>query len=215
MIVGFVNQKGGTGKTTGAVHFARWIQRQDRNNSVFLVDCDLQGSCIQWSTKLDIPSKSLSDPEDIYDSLRQLKQNYDIVVVDGPGQYSEVAKSILGRCDLALIPSKPSTLDVHSTGKILRIVQQMQELRGGPPHAKLYLNQAVRGTVLLKESQQYLSQFSNIELIDAIVFNRQCIADAPGQISTVFDLPGKAAREAASDFNNVFSLAMKEMTTYA
>ena len=215
MIVSFVNQKGGTGKTTGAVHFARWLQKEDKKRSVFLVDCDLQGSCIQWSTKLGIPSQSLSDPEDIYDSLNQLSKKYNVVVVDGPGQYSEVAKAILGRCDVALIPCKPSTLDVHSTGKILRIVQQMQDLRGGPPIAKLYLNQAVKGTVLLRESQNYLSQFPNIELIDGTVFNRQCIADAPGQISTVFDLPGKPAKEAASDFEIVFSKVMKEVAVNA
>lgn len=208
VIIGFVNQKGGSGKTTGAVHFSRWAQMQKGSGSIFLLDCDLQGSCIQWASKLGIPAKTLSDPEEIYESLKQLSQQYEVVVVDGPGQYSEVSKAILGRCDIALIPCKPSTLDVHSTGKILRIVRHMQELRGGLPQAKLYLNQAVRGTVLLRESRDYLSQFPEVELLNAVVFNRQCIADAPGQISTAFDMSGKTAKEAASDFNTLFELAM-------
>ncbi|HZX43255.1 MAG TPA: ParA family protein, partial [Myxococcaceae bacterium] len=40
--IAFVNEKGGTGKTTLAVHVAAWIARA-RNLRVLLVDLDTQG----------------------------------------------------------------------------------------------------------------------------------------------------------------------------
>ena len=41
MVIGFCNEKGGTGKTTLAVHAATWLARQGRR--VVLVDLDTQG----------------------------------------------------------------------------------------------------------------------------------------------------------------------------
>jgi chromosome partitioning protein len=47
MIVGFVNQKGGAGKTTAALHLAgEWARQGAR---VTLVDADPQGSALDWS----------------------------------------------------------------------------------------------------------------------------------------------------------------------
>ncbi|MDF5733304.1 MAG: ParA family protein, partial [Rhizonema sp. PD38] len=38
--IAVINQKGGAGKSTIAVHLARWLQKQ--NKSVLLVDADAQ-----------------------------------------------------------------------------------------------------------------------------------------------------------------------------
>jgi chromosome partitioning protein len=74
-----------------------------------------------------------NNPEDLLDSLPQLAIEFDTVIVDGPAGLSEVTKSILYASDLALVPCKPSVLDTHSSGKILRMLRQAQRVRGGMP----------------------------------------------------------------------------------
>ncbi|PSF30496.1 hypothetical protein C7H19_23825 [Aphanothece hegewaldii CCALA 016] len=210
MIIALTNQKGGVGKTTIAVHLAYWLSLQ---GSVVLVDTDVQQSSSNWLTDLKIPFAITDDPEDLLDLLPELSQKYDAVIVDGPAGLSEVTKSILYGCDLALIPCKPSGLDTHSSHKILRILSQAQRIRNNFPKAALLLNQAVKGTILLKESIDLLSK-STVPLLSTIIYNRQSISDAPGQGITVWQDPTPAAKIASQDFESLFRESLKLINGY-
>jgi len=50
-IIAFVNQKGGVGKSTGAVHAADRFARKGKK--VILVDADAQQSSSQWVAELN------------------------------------------------------------------------------------------------------------------------------------------------------------------
>lgn len=205
MIVAFTNQKGGVGKSTAAVHMAAWMRQQ---GSVLLVDADAQQSSSAWGELLDLPCEVMSDPEELFDALPQLAAEYDTAIVDGPGGMSEVTKSILARCDLALVPCQPSGLDLRSSNKILRFIRQAQELRGGLPRASLFLSRAAKRTILLREARQALAEGS-IPLLEAAIYQKQCIADAPGQGSTVFQMSGSMAKAAAADYRALFEEALE------
>jgi chromosome partitioning protein len=207
MIIGLTNQKGGAGKTTVSGHLAYWLSKR---GSVMVVDADAQQSSTNWMKDLQLPCKTMIDPDDLFDELPALAENYDAVVVDGPGSLSETTKAILARCDLALVPCKPAGLDMHSTSKMLRILKQARELRGGMPNVGLFLNQAKKGTVLLKDSQRALSQKNTgFPLLKAMVFDLQVIADAPGQGTTVWGLSGATAKRAALEFEALFTEALE------
>ena len=208
-IIALVNQKGGTGKTTAAVHFSYWLHQSGR---VLLVDADAQQSSSLWFQALQLPETAQfliqSDPEELFEFLPQLAQQYDYVIVDGPGSLSEVTKAILARCDLALVPCQPSGLDLHSSSKILRFIRHAQELRGGQPQSALFLSRATKGTTLLREAREALAD-QIIPLLNGLVYQRQCLADAPGQGKTAFQLSGSAAKEAAKDYQFLFTEALE------
>lgn len=198
MIIAVVNQKGGVAKTTTAIHLADWLKEK---HSVILVDSDAQQSSTAWAETLSFDSQIIADADDLFDELPVLSEKYDYVIVDGPGSMSEITKAILARCDVGLVPCQPGGLDLRSSNKILRIIRQTQELRNGQPHAFLFLSRATKGTILLRESQQILISQS-IPLLKTIIYQRQCIADAPGQQATVFTM--KNGKTAAHDYHLLF-----------
>ena len=92
--------------------------------------------------------------------------------------------------DLALIPCQPAGVDLASASDTVRLVRQAQSIRNGLPKAVLFLNKAIKGTRLKDEALTVLRQVEDIQLLDAIIHQRQIITDAFGQGATVFDLPG-------------------------
>jgi len=205
IVIGFVNQKGGVGKTTLAVHCASWCSQK---GSVIVIDADAQQSSSNWLKDLGIPCKIVNDPEDLLDVLSILPEKYDAVIVDGPGGMSEVTKAILYGVDVALVPCKPSALDTHSSSRIIRMIRQSQKIRSGKPKSALFLNQAVKGTLLLRDSIEMLKHFG-FPSLHSVVYNRQVICDAPGQGTTVWDMAGTAAQAASEDLDSLFREAIE------
>lgn len=215
LVVGFVNQKGGAGKSTGATHASVWFKNQDY--SVVLVDADGQQSSSDWVKNINslketedpyIPYIINADPEDLFKLLPDLKQKFDIVVVDGPANIGEVTKTILFRSDLALIPSRESFLDLRSTGKILEYVAQAKELRNGLPVAAMYLNAVKGNTLVLKDAQGALTD-AIVPLLTTVIHDRACLRDASGQAKTVFEMRGDGPASAANDYNSLFTEALR------
>ena len=205
-IIAFANQKGGAGKTTGAAHAADWFTAQGK--SVLLVDADGQQSSSAWMKELNLEYKILIDPENLFEALPKFSEEYDVVIVDGPGSLSEVTKAILARCDLVLVPSRDSMIDLRSTGKIIQYIRHAKEIRGGLPKAAMYLNAVSKGTVLLREAQDALTD-GFIPLLATHIFDRQCIKDAPGQGSSVFRVRNKPAQDASKNYSDLFNEAME------
>lgn len=209
MIIGLVNQKGGCGKSTTAAHFAYWLSF---SRSVMLIDADSQQSSSTWLSQLEpekIPTQAILDPEQLFETIEIISNKYDVIMVDGPAGLSEVTKSILDLVDLALVPCQPSGLDLSSSSKILQLLRHRQKVRGGLPKTGLFLSRAVKGTLLLKEATQALGVDPRFPLLKSIIYQRQCIADAPIQQTTVFGLSSTSAKSASNDYQNLFQEALK------
>lgn len=190
MLIGILNRKGGCGKSTTAVHLAHWLAQ--RKQSVIVIDSDGQTSSSQWLAKLNLPSLVVNDPDDLFDQIALYSGQYESVIVDSPAVLGETAKAVLLSVDFALVPVQPSNLDLLATKDFVRLVNQAQKIRKGTPKAAMFLSRASKGTVLLREAQEVLSQTQGLTLLKQVIYQRQVIADAPGQSATVFNMSGDA-----------------------
>lgn len=207
--IAVVNQKGGAGKSTIAVHLARWLQRQEK--PIFVVDADGQKTSSIWLESLDydIPYQVLQDPDELLDQLPKLAKKHEWLLVDGPATLSETTRALLLWADLALIPCQPAGVDLASASDTVRLVRQAQAIRAGLPKAVLFLNKAIKGTKLKDEAFAVLQQVQDVELLQTIIHQRQIITDSFGQGATVFDLTGTPAGTARRELDSLFKQAME------
>ena len=102
MITATINQKGGVGKSSTAVHLAYWLKQQGQ--SVVLIDSDTQASSSMWVKSLGIPAIVQSDPNELAENIPDMVKGYDHAVIDGAGGLSEATRVILYYANIALIP---------------------------------------------------------------------------------------------------------------
>jgi chromosome partitioning protein len=209
--IAVVNQKGGAGKSTIAVHLARWLQRQKK--PVLLVDADGQRTSSIWLESLEheIPFHVLQDPDELLEKLPKLIKPQDWLVLDGPATLSETTRALLLWADLALIPCQPAGVDLASASDTVRLIRQAKAIRGGAPKAVLFLNKAINGTKLKDEAYAVLQQVEDVELLNSIIHQRQVITDSFGQGSTVFDMTGTPASTARRELDSLFKQALEVM----
>jgi len=209
--VAVVNQKGGCGKSTTAVHLAWWLA--SKGQRVRVVDADAQRSSSLWLGALEgltmpISLSVVQGADDLLEQLPGFAKEVDVVVVDGPAGLSEATRAILLRTDLALVPSQPTGVDLASAKEAVRLVRQAQSVRGGLPRAALFVNRAVRGTRLLKEAREALSDCEGVKLLSTTMHQKQVIADSFGQGAVVWQL-GSGAQEAAAEYERLFVEVME------
>ena len=113
-IIALVNQKGGPGKTTLAMHLAGELAR--RGARVMVADADPQATATRWAAAApeDLPFPAAVAGLAATDGRihREFIDVFDFVVVDcPPSADSPVSQSALLVADLALVPVIPSPPD--------------------------------------------------------------------------------------------------------
>jgi len=198
MIISFVNQKGGVGKTTSAINVAASLKR--RNYNVVLIDADPQGSASYWhAVENNNAFEILHRPEPLSRSdIEDLAQNYDFLVIDAPPALGDITRSILAVADLSIIPLSPSSLDIWSCKGTLKIIDEAL-VENPDLDVKLLINRKIPGTRVGREARDSLSIF-NMDLLDTELCQRVAYIDAmTSGVSVMQYAPGsKAADEIES-----------------
>lgn len=205
-VIAVANQKGGTGKSSCAVHLLHWCSQK---GSTLLIDADSQESSTRWIKDQDYNSQIERDPEDLFELAQEQADNYQYLIIDCPGSLGEVTKAAIYCSNLVLIPVQPGVLDVDSANKTFRHIKHAQKIRkDGTPNGLAFISRATKGTRALVEAKEYLQQHPDIDLASSVIYQRQLIQDAPASRSTVFTMQGAKAKEVASFYSSLFEEAL-------
>ena len=176
MIISFVNQKGGVGKTTSAINIAASLKR--RNYEVKFIDADPQGSASHWqAVESNNAFEVVHHPEPIsQNEIEEFSQNCDFLVIDAPPAIGDITKSILAITDLSIVPLSPSSLDIWSCKGTLDMIDEAQ-VDNPDLDVKLLINRKIPGTRVGREARDSLSIF-DMDLLDTELCQRVAYIDA-------------------------------------
>jgi chromosome partitioning protein len=187
MIISFLNQKGGVGKTTLAIHVADALAR--RKYKVLLIDADPQGSALDWAAARQgeplfavagLPKAS------IHKELPALAKGFDIVIIDGPPRVYDVARSAIMASDLVLVPVQPSPYDVWAAKEIIDLMTEAAIFKPSLKTA-FTINRKIVNTALGRDVVEALADYP-IPVMKTSVCQRVALAESAAQGMTVFEM---------------------------
>lgn len=199
-VLAIIAQKGGTGKSTIAVHLAAYAKT--KNLHPVILDLDPQGSAHEWNQgrlEDDLQSPKLDTTKAEADKLPRLltaceKNNVDLVILDtAPHSNAEAAKSAK-LADFVLMPLRPNVFDL----KTAKDTAQIAKLTNTP--AAVIISQAPRGSMADKARAKL--EREGLEVLPVVIYHRAAYSHALLTSSAVheYEPESKAAEEIASLF---------------
>jgi chromosome partitioning protein len=203
MRIAYLNQKGGVGKTTLAIHTAAGLA--GRGFKVLLIDADPQHSALDWTAARDgsgLPSlfTTVGMPKPtIHKEIERLAEPYDAVVIDGPPRVTDLARSAIMASDLVLIPVQPSPYDVWASSEVVGLVREAAIYKPILKYA-FTINRKIVNTTVGRDVMDALAEYQDVPVLPASVGQRVAFAESAGGGRTVMETApnSAAAQEVAS-----------------
>ncbi|MGZ8310886.1 MAG: division plane positioning ATPase MipZ [Allosphingosinicella sp.] len=127
----FANEKGGTGKSTTAVHSAVALAAQGRRVAALDLDTrqrtlgryldNRKATCARLQVDLPMPAYATFDPgkgETLDAVIDRLAEGIDIMVIDTPGRDDPDARAAMIRADTLVTPINDSFVDLDLIGEV-------------------------------------------------------------------------------------------------
>ena len=201
-ILAILAQKGGSGKTTVAVHMAVCAARQKLK--VAIIDIDPQRSAYQWNEsrpegqKLDAVT---ADAEALAGLLQRAKAGgIDLAIID-TAPHSNAAAAIAARlADYVLIPCRPARFDLDAIASTVDIA------KAANTPAAVVINAAPRGR-LAEEARAALAR-KGVTVISTVLHQRAAYSHAviDGRSVHEYEPKGTAAEEIDSLYHHITRL---------
>jgi chromosome partitioning protein len=190
--IALINQKGGVGKTTVALHLAAAFWQHGCNT--LILDLDPQASAAEWhdARSVEMPHVESIQPARLAKVVEHAREIATGVLILDTAPHAEATAIEAARCaDLVLVPCQPSIMDLRAMRKTIELLKLVKVpafaiLNGVPAHG-----------VVADEAAEMIETglglpVCPIRLGDRVAYNRCLIS---GQTAQEFEPHGKAARE--------------------
>src|SRR4051812_47216359 len=127
LTISCINQKGGAGKTTIAVHLA--AHAVAKGYRTLVIDLDTQASASLWGDR-----RGERDPDVVPEHSTRLerslqaaaKEGYEVVIVDTAPNVDQAALKAAQASDRIIVPVRPATFDLGALKSTLDLVEMAQ-----------------------------------------------------------------------------------------
>ena len=157
--IAIISQKGGSGKTTVAVHLAVCAERAGQVAAI--IDLDPQASAFEWSSRrvAGSPEVIRAASEQLAVLLLQAKDNgADFAIIDTAPHSDKAATIAAGLADVVLIPCRPAAFDVAAIPTTIDILK----LAKAKDKAVILLNAVPPQGRSADEAADGLADFTNV-----------------------------------------------------
>jgi chromosome partitioning protein len=206
MIILIGSQKGGCGKSTIAINIAAYLVNQSKD--IVLVDADQQQSSANWVKDRDETElrqvHCVQRYGDIKNTLKDLNQRYEYVIVDVAGHDSKELRTAMLVADYLLVPFRPSQFDLDTLPHLSEVIDQALSFNDELKIFGLLTLAATHPSVSeVQQANDYLSDFPLFTALNTVIHDRKIYRDVTAEGKGVIESNNsKAATE--------FSAFMKE-----
>ena len=207
-VITISQQKGGSGKTTLAVHLALAFIKY-HNLKVAVIDTDPQGSLGKWfmirtekkvsNDNLTFKTASLWGAQ--YES-KTLKKDHDIVIIDTPPKIESDARPSIESADLVLIPVAASHVDFWATGAMVEIAKKANK------KILIQINRSSQRSKLISKTNEFIKSL-DLSATKTIIGNRQIFAASMGEGKTAIEKQKKS--NAVEEIKNLSEQILSEL----
>jgi chromosome partitioning protein len=193
LVISFQNQKGGTGKTTLALHLAYFPAcNPSARKKVILIDADPQSSCRDWAAarETECPFTVVGyDRPTIHKDIKQITRGYQYAIIDAPPRVTDIARSAVLASHAVIIPVQPSGFDAWASQETFRLVEEAKQYKENLKYA-LVINRKIVNTAISTTVDKELRK-AGLTVFEDTICQRVVFAESVTQGLTVFETCGR------------------------
>lgn len=196
-IIGLLNTKGGTGKSTSTLLLALGLEKI--GYKVIVIDTDApQFSVVDWwhESRKTFPvfackSKSFQIKDNEFTG-REFNEHinlaeYDYVIIDSGRDLTSQSQSVVRICDLAIIPIQPSGADARKCSDLIEMIKKRNEATKKPLTVFL-ITRDFPNTLLSRNIHQFLfHNYPEISILKNRINNSMRFIENLGAGESIFD----------------------------